>query len=302
MNHENQEIPQWMRKEGDDHSRFSFADSAPKKVAAPAPLGGAGQNPARSDDAHSKQILEEDKKRLFESLKLKLARGDTLSDKQQQVYQLLSRQFGGREGDPLNHHAPMGGAGAGGGQPNAVPPSQQNVAPRPSDRLDPPQNQVPVIQQPPNNELEEEVKDLVDPGGQPKAVGGAGEFDNLNKEPAAGGELGGAGGPNNADNNDDGEELEDGKERRNDPPLDKELREGGDNAEVRDHDGGHPPLDEPVAAAAAPPAPHRLDNREEERDEEDDYGPVDQDQEAGGMRERRVDNIHEDQVSHMIVT
>jgi general stress protein YciG len=217
----------------------------------------------------------EEKRSIYKALQEKLRNGVVLSEKQQQVYQLLSRQFG----EEIDHPAvpqlpgerrqevgkPLGGQDPAprliedGGQEQPAP---QLVEELDENRVGAANGHVPGgIQQPPvlggqNNNEQEEVKDLVE-GGQQKP----GVFENVKEHQPE--EAGAAGGDPNV-----GVELQDLE--RNNKPL-------GDEAKVEAHDD---PIPKPVADPPhhADPEPlareQRKANVDDDEDDVGDYGAV----------------------------
>lgn len=213
---------------------------------------GEHEGPGGGERQQGEQHLSEEQRRaVYDSLHAKAQRGEQLEEKQQQLYQLLSRRYGANKSPPPSLPRPHP---PGGQNPLEPPwPRGQEEPAAPQQQQDHPE---PVIQQPPNpegvaggipnNNEQEEVKDLIDGGGGGGAGGGGGgagggqqkqeAFDNVKEPQVEGVPVGGAGGPN--DPPDDGVELQEGAENGHgrDDPLPKPVQD----------DNHAQPLNEPV--------------------------------------------------------
>ena len=124
------------------------------------PVGVADRAEKRQPEGEEPSHVSEEKRRAaYDALRAKLARGEVLEEKQQQLYRLLSRRYRNEEKDA------------------AVPPSHPQQEARSQLSQHHPE---PVIQQPPPGNEQEEVKDLVEGGGGAQQKAEA--FDNNAKE------------------------------------------------------------------------------------------------------------------------
>ena len=246
----------WLNRDHANPSYHDNRDSNPQQGHpqqsnnAGAGLDGGGGAPAADNTHH---MSDQEKRTIYEGLRDRVRRGQHLSEKQAQAYELLSRQYGGpalrNRGEGAGQRQPLDGAREEHHIPRQDGEHQEvgGVNRNPSRAAQP--QPVAGIQQPPSirghgdseqrkeppgprgvaNNEQEEVKDLVD-GGQQKV----GVFDNVKERRGEDGAEGGAGGPNVEDSD---EEVE--------------LRDGGRNVDPLnrgDEDGG--PLPNPIGGGA----------------------------------------------------
>ena len=260
---------------------------------------------AQAAGGHHKTLDE--KRNIYRVLKYKVQKGIVLNDKQLQVYQLLYRQFGDEEDQPVVEN-PVAGLQGQEPAPRLVEEGAEQPAPQlVGDELDenrargasplvaggirqPPEGRiVEGIQEPPGGQMvggiqqppevqneQEEVKDLVDGGQQKPEV-----FENVKEHQPDAVEEGGAGGPNNEDS-DEGVEL-------------RGLVGGGKQLE---EDGDH--LPKPIPNPLDHADPELQGAREVEREgveDDEEYGAVNVEGKqnlAAGDEDTRGDNARGD--------